>query len=325
MAARHEPRVQIQHLDDACRALSAHRKKPVLVLFYPARASMSEDDPADVYAALRAADLNPDQPIESLDVLVESYGGNPVAGYRLGQLIRDFAQEVFFLVPDHAFSAATLLTFSGDEVRLGHFAGLSPIDITLMPETPGKKPREEVELATIDSFVDFSVDARKRIEELLERLGRDQSRTQVDSDLLVSLVQGVGPLQVGKFFRERTLTGHYAQELLDTYMFAGLSDGADRRNNVIQHFLNRAPAHDFHVDYHLCSRWGLKVAEMETTESDLAKGVTTTLNELMEVGLICKPVSGRRREPFFRLYPYVPEPKTVVSENATVEPEEQQP
>lgn len=320
----------IQHLDEASHKLGAFRKKPLLVLFYPLSAHMSEDDTEDVYDALRTEKLNPDAPLESLDVLIESYGGNPVAGYRLAQIIRDFSQEVYFLVPSHAFSAATLLTFSGDQVRLGHTAGLSPIDITIVSEIPGKRPRKEIELATIDTFIEFSVNVRQKIEELLERLGRDTSTTKVDSDLLVEMVKQVGALQVGKFFRERTLTGHYAQELLDSYMFRRALDAVDRRNRVIRNFLMQAPAHDFHCDYHLCQRWGLNVAEMTTPESDLAKGVTTTLNELMEAGVICPNISGSRRLPFFKLYPYTPAPETIAPETpgteaATLETEEPQP
>lgn len=85
---------------------------------------------------------------------------------------------------------------------------------------------------------------------------------------------------------------------------------------VISNFLGRAPFHQFHFDYHLCSRWGLNVAEMVTAESDRAKSVTTTLNKLTEVHVICPNISGHRRLPLFRYYPYTPTPDTVVVETA---------
>jgi hypothetical protein len=145
---------------------------------------------------------------------------------------------------------------------------------------------------------------------------------------MVEMVRQVGALQVGKFFRERMLTGHYAEQLLDKYMFRAALDGHDRRNSVINNFLRRAPSHEFHLDYHMCLAWGLDVAEMTTGESDLAKGVTTTLNELVDARIICPNISGHRRLPFFKLYPYTVAPETIIPEAAApgagaLAPEEQ--
>ena len=293
-------------LDAACAELTQHRQRPLLVLFYPAKSRMNEWDTRDVYDTLRSSGATPETKVPGLDVLLDSYGGQPVAGYRLAQLIRDFAEDVSFLIPDHAYSAATLLCFAGNEIRLGHFAGLSPIDITLVSEG-GKAPRKEVELATVDSFMDFAQDARKRIEEQLAKIGC-KGTTTVDSDLLVAMVREVGAMQVGKYYRERMLTGHYAETLLDSYMFSGCTDKAQRRKDVIQKFLFGAPAHDFHLDYHLCADWRLRVEEMPTTESDLAKGVLLQLNELASAGVICENLSHSQRFPYFDWFAQAAQP-----------------
>jgi ClpP class serine protease len=208
------PQDGVTFLDSACKAITDLRQRPLLVLFYPPPARISEDDLSDVYRAFRAQGVTQEGRLESLDVLIESYGGDPVAGYRLAQLLRDFAKEVDFLVPAHAYSAATILCFAANNIRLGHYAGLSPIDISLVSEA-GEQPGIEVELASVDSFVEFAVSAREKIERLLTRLG-SQNETRIDADLLVSMVEEIGALEVGKYFRERTLTGAYAEELLDT-------------------------------------------------------------------------------------------------------------
>jgi hypothetical protein len=291
-------------LNAACQALTQFRQKPLLVLYYPLSAPMTEDDLEDVYEALRAAGTTIENKLPSLDVLVESNGGNPVAGYRLAQLIRDFAADVSFLVADHAYSAATLLCFSGNMVRLAHYAGLSPIDITLV-SAEGRTPEESVELANVDNFLEFAKKARETIEGMLQRLGCSAARTSVDSDLLVEMVRQVTALQVGKFFRERVLTGHYAEELLDSYMFPPFKDAEDRRNRVVHHFLFAAPAHEFHIDYHLCQKWGLTVTEMPTAESDLAKGVVATLHGLASNNAICPRLNRYSRLPFSKFYPYM--------------------
>ncbi len=290
----------VKRLDDACNALAVHRTRPLLVLYYPAYARMTEGDLDDVYHVLRNAGLNPEQRLGALDVLIDSYGGDPVAGYRLAQLVRSFTENLHVLVAEHAYSAATLFSFAGNKIRLAHYAGLSPIDITLVSES-GRKPRHEVELATVDSFMDFAVKARRRIEELIQELGCE-SKTNVDSDVLVAMVKDVGALQVGKFFRERTLTGYYAEELLDNYMFASALDRVDKRKRVIVNFLFGAPSHEIHLDYRLAKKWNLEVEEMSTQESDFARAVTDTLDELVEAKVICPSLSRWERMPFIRYY-----------------------
>lgn len=203
----------VADLDAACMSVVNYRRKPLLVLYYPPRATMNEDDLEDVYSSFREAGTSVESKLSSLDVLVESNGGNPVAGYRLAQLVRDFSEEVFFLVADHAYSAATLLCFAGNGVRLAHYAGLSPIDITLIA-TQGRTAQQEVELANIDNFLEFAKKCRKTIEEMLRRVGMGDGKTEVDSDLLVEMVKEVGALQVGKYFRERMLTGRYARGIV---------------------------------------------------------------------------------------------------------------
>lgn len=288
-------------LDKACNALIAKRGRPLVILYYPPFARMSEGDLEDAYRALRGAGLKPEQRLPHLDVLIESYGGDPVAGYRLAQLIRSFCAEMHVLVAEHAYSAATLFSFAAEQVRLAHFAGLSPIDITLVSEMSGK-PQREVELATLDSVVDFAVAAREKVEGLLQKLDSD-GKTTVDSDILVATVTQVGALQLGKFYRERLLTGHYAEELLGTFMFGKRLDRGDRCNRVITNFLLGAPGHEVHLDLGLAAKWGLVVEGMETEESDLAKGVASTLEQLAAAEVICPWLPRSERMPFIAYYP----------------------
>jgi hypothetical protein len=291
----------VTFLDTASNAITEATNSPLLVLYYPPYARMSESDLEDVYNAFRATGVTPDEKLDTLDVLIESYGGDPVAGYRLAQLIRDFAGSVRFLVAAHAYSAATILCFSGNEIRLGHYAGLSPIDITLVSES-GEQPRAEVELASIDSFLDFAVKAREKTERLLKKLG-SKNTTNIDSNLLVAMVQEIGALSVGKYFRERNLTGNYAQELLDSYMLPSHLDAKHRSQSLVHNFLFGAPSHHFHLDYHLCRKLGLVVHEMSTDEFDRAKRCIEVLESLAESSVICQRISPALRLPFFRFYP----------------------
>lgn len=311
----------IKLLDGACNAVTSYRETPLLVLYYPPSAPMSEQDLEDVYQAFREADVTPENKLDKLDVLIESYGGDPTAGYRLAQLIRDFANRVDFLVVAHAYSAATILCFSGNQIRLGQLAGLSPIDISLQ-YLSSEQPRSEVELASLDSFLEFAMKAREKTEKLLKKLG-SKNTTNIESDLLVAMVQEIGALTVGKYFRERNLTKIYAEELLNRYMLPAHLDANHRSQSLIHSFLFGAPSHQFHLDYHLCVKFGLVVDEMDTEEFDKARHCIEILDRLANHGLICQHVSPAYRLPFFRFYPFTV--SAPAGGDAEIQPEAVQP
>ena len=65
---------------------------------------------------------------ESLDVFITSNGGSAEASERIVRLLRGRFKSIRFLVPSNAYSAATLICFSGDEVVMGPLGTLGPID-----------------------------------------------------------------------------------------------------------------------------------------------------------------------------------------------------
>jgi hypothetical protein len=275
------------------RNIIAIRHRPLLILYYPGQyGNMMEEDVSYCYQAFRSDGITPENPLPELDVLIHTYGGNPLAAYQLGQTIRDFvSNDVACLVPQHAYSAGTLLCFSGNRICLGHSAGLSPIDIT----------HGDVELTSIDYFRDFAKDSQEHIQRVLREMEHNGVST-VGSDLLCCLVKDIGALKVGQYYRARTLTGHYAQKFLDQYMFAGQTNAAGKRNKVIKSLLFEAPAHEFHIDFHMCLDIGLVMQEMNTTESDATKGLIELLNDLVVRDIICPYIDDESRMPFIALF-----------------------
>ena len=64
----------------------------------------------------------------SVDVLMHSPGGQVDAAERIVQILRQRFDHVSFLIPHSAYSAATMLALSGDEIILHPSATLGPID-----------------------------------------------------------------------------------------------------------------------------------------------------------------------------------------------------
>ncbi len=288
-----------QRIEGACRKIIDLRQRPLLVLYYPGpEGTMMEGDVGYCYRAFRQAGITPEKRIENCDVLIHTYGGDPVSAYELAHVIRDMVHKVVFLVPERGYSAGTLLCFSADQIRLGHYAGLSPIDITVR-DVRGKG---EVELTSIDYYFNFATDSQRRIQRVLQDFGEDLN-TAVGSDLLCRMVEQVGALAVGKYYRARRLTGHYAQVLLDRYMLKGLPNAKGLRDRIIRELLFSAPAHDYHVDYCLCDDMGLRVERMSTEEFDATMALVDLLDELVHDEAICPNVTDDLKLPFIAYFP----------------------
>lgn len=65
---------------------------------------------------------------KGIDVFIVSNGGSAEAAERIVRLLRERFDSVRFIVPGNAYSAATLMCFSGDEVIMGARGTLGPID-----------------------------------------------------------------------------------------------------------------------------------------------------------------------------------------------------
>jgi len=67
-------------------------------------------------------------PGDEVDVLVISNGGSAEAAERIVRLLREKYKNIRFILPANAYSAATLLSFSGNSIIMGSLATLGPID-----------------------------------------------------------------------------------------------------------------------------------------------------------------------------------------------------
>ncbi len=63
-----------------------------------------------------------------IDVFIISNGGSAEATERIVRLLRNRFESIRYIIPANAYSAATLLSFSGDEIIMGPMATLGPID-----------------------------------------------------------------------------------------------------------------------------------------------------------------------------------------------------
>jgi len=63
-----------------------------------------------------------------LTIILTTTGGSALAVERFVNIIRSLYKEIYFVVPDYAYSAGTIFCMSGDKIFMDYFSVLGPID-----------------------------------------------------------------------------------------------------------------------------------------------------------------------------------------------------
>lgn len=63
-----------------------------------------------------------------LSVILTTNGGSLLPVERIVNVFRNFYQEVNFIIPDHAYSAGTIMCMSADKIYMNYYSVLGPID-----------------------------------------------------------------------------------------------------------------------------------------------------------------------------------------------------
>lgn len=123
----------------------------------PAAAQIGDDAVRTMYEHLR--DIGQ---VEKLDLFLYSRGGAIDVPWRIVTALRANAQGWDVLIPFRANSAATLLALGADEIVLGRFGELGPIDpimniqrVTPGPGGPGTATQDSVSVEDVMAYVKF--------------------------------------------------------------------------------------------------------------------------------------------------------------------------
>jgi len=192
------------------RAIEDQRERPLLTYVTSSRPQASGNMAQDAipqFTKQLSALNEPDQ--DGVDLLVVSSGGDPTVAWRVISLLRECFGHVSILVPDAAYSAATLLALGADEILMHPFSNLGPVDpqITYIDHEDGEQPRQRGFAAE---------DLRHFISFVEEDVGlSDQEQMQKAFDYLC---KEVGATQIGFAKRSTHLSISMGEKLLQQHM-----------------------------------------------------------------------------------------------------------
>ena len=141
----------------------------------------------------------------NVDLYIESTGGDPLTSWRIISLLRTKFEKITVFVSHSAFSAATLLALGADEIIMGPFASLGPID----PQITTKKAdgsTQQFGYEDVISFLNF----------VKEEAGlTEQQYIQIALDKLCSVVE---PTVLGFAKRSSSLSVSMGEKMLQMHM-----------------------------------------------------------------------------------------------------------
>ena len=228
-------------MDEVCKAFADTRKSqcfPLLLGGTTLRSALVDR----VYDDLREGKYTG----KSLDVIIDSQGGDINAAYNLALLFRRYGSEkLTFLIPRWAKSAATLLTCGGDEILMTPVAELGPLDPQITEMNPLEQRMEQFSPIHIESTLE---------------LIRDEF-TNGNSQLAEGLMQRLQfPLTLGSFKKSLDVGREYVGKLLSSRMLKGQSEKAKEIGEVLT---TGYADHSWCITIEEAKKLGLVVKEIE--------------------------------------------------------------
>lgn len=198
---------------DQIKKVEAATGRPLIV--YAAKLDVPREAPNHIVLddLLGFSDLIADIDGPSIDVFIESPGGIVDAAHRIVHLLRQKYSSIRFLIAGSAYSAATMIALSGNEILMHESASLGPID----PQINGIPAR-----SILNGF-----------EAVRERLKADGA-SALPAYLPLLQKYDLHILEICKDAEERGKV--LVREWLENYMFKGEKDASSTAKTIVDFF-----------------------------------------------------------------------------------------
>ena len=187
-----------------------------------------------------------------VDIFLVSNGGSAEATERIVALLRSRFEHIRFIVPANAFSAATLMTFAGDEIVMDDMSTLGPID----PQIGGIPAR-----AILKAF-----------EEIEEKIKKDGIQALAPYGPLIQKYD-LHLIQICRV--AELLSRELAEKWLSQFMFRGWEGEAKDKGDHVSKITDFFSDYDYHkshsrgINRTVAKEKGFNIIFVETMDPDL--------------------------------------------------------
>jgi hypothetical protein len=226
---------------------------------------------------------------EKVALVIDSPGGDPAAAYRLATFLRDRCGGFVAVVPRRAKSAATLLALGADEIVVGEYGELGPLDMQLPDPQTDELASALNEYQSLYQLYEFAWSAfddtmrrlRKRCQLTTTELMPIAIRTAIG--LTRPLLEDLDTVHYTYVSRELMLANAYAIRLLrHDHKYE-----EDEASDIAGHLVGDYYDHGFVIDAEEAERIGLRtVKKPSANQGQILNDMAIQLDGLTILGRI---------------------------------------
>lgn len=205
---------------------------------------------------------------DKVDVLIHSFGGDALVAWKLISMLRESFSHISALVPNMAYSAATLFCMGADEIVLHPYANLGPIDPQIHAKDKNGQPLRFA-YEDVGAFLRF----------LSEDAGITEQR--YTPEIVNRLFESVEPFMIGGAKRASDLASTVGERLLRTHMTA--PEDALKAREIAEELNKNFLSHGDAVSRSRARELGLKIADDDPELEDLIWKAYLGLEEHMSL------------------------------------------
>lgn len=269
------------------------RGRPLLVYVTSSRRGASGSMASDVIPEFidQLKELPDDT--NGIDLLIESQGGDALVAWRVVSLIRERIDNFTVIIPFNAFSAATLLALGANEIIMGNYGCLGPID----PQINIRKKdgtTQQFAYQDVVSYLDF----------VKKEVGlTEQDHVEKTFQLLC---EQLDPSVLGVAKRASSLSVTMAEKLLQTHM-SGLEE--EQQAKGIATKLNESYfSHGYAVSKSEAKDIGLKIIDADSELETRIWEIHRDISEEFDVKNVFDPIATFLNDPGAQVYLNSPPP-----------------
>lgn len=253
---RSKAHAKAQSRQDLIREIEERRKSRVICLFTSDRLNAQGQFAKDFLPKLFS--FFDDKPLEQLDIVLFTLGGDTLAAYALNRFLRQMAQRINVLIPHWCHSAGTLFALGANELVMTKLGTLSAIDPSIIgplnpfiEPAPGAKQPVPVGVESVAGF---------------RNLVREEWRLDDEgaSEAFGILAEKINPILLGDLFRSREQIISLATTLLNLH-----ASEPDKTKKIVQTLAKGLGSHDYLVMRAEARDLGLPVAKDDPELEDL--------------------------------------------------------
>lgn len=240
-------------------------KLPVPALFFVPKTLINRDVLTEVKNIIKKSSN------KQVYLVVKSAGGDAYSAVRIMRHIRTKYTQVVGVVPDYAYSAASLMLLGANKILVSPEGYIAPID------KPMEHAQSGVNISALDvtqSITNLSTLVKQNAVGFYESMRGEQSdfpetiskkealrlAWQNSVDLIKPLVSQIDPILLQKCYRDLRIGLYYGMDLLGDYM---LPNNFDLCFKIVNKLVNVFPSHGYAIFREEMKKLGLVIENFE--------------------------------------------------------------